>query len=242
MQSNPLAARLTVNARWPSARIALWFALGLGVVSLALSTWTVLQAVPSFSLMAAIFIPGMAVTWLAPLVIAAAAAYRTARHTHHEEYQLMRLTDLSEAEIVWGYVLVAAHRVRVLLALVVGLMPALVVIWLVALGSLTTLGLGPGASSTEVSSAPTQREVIAMGLKITATVIAMWGGNLLGAGLGVGLGLWWRSAIVAAVFATLATFIGIVLLTALAAVAPVVVLPVGYLLGSGIVLLAQRSV
>ena len=88
MQSNPLVARLTRGARWPSVRVALWFALGLGAVSLGLSTWTVLHAYSTQGHAFLIF--ALLVAWLmllvTPLVVAVVAARLAARDARSQEY------------------------------------------------------------------------------------------------------------------------------------------------------------
>ncbi len=66
------------------------------------------------------------VNFLAPAIVGLLAATLTGRDVHSEAYRLLRLTDLSAGVRALGYITAALYRLRVLLAMVVGLAPVLV--------------------------------------------------------------------------------------------------------------------
>jgi hypothetical protein len=128
LRDNPLFDRLTRNAKPPSLRVCLWLAFGLGLVTLAYMSWMMLYApVIPFSTIGVILMVAAAVLiFLLPILVGIIAATLTARDTQGEEYQLLRLANLSPRTVVWGYIGAALHRMRLLLALMIGTMPALV--------------------------------------------------------------------------------------------------------------------
>ena len=113
MKDNPLIARLTGQRTWFSLPVAFWLAFGLGLATLAISAWAFLHPIPSL-LGYAIF--GVVLLYiLTPPVILVAAATATVRDVQGEPYQLLALTDISDAALVRGYVFAALYQWRALL-------------------------------------------------------------------------------------------------------------------------------
>lgn len=130
IRSNPVVVRLTRRCGWPSGRTVLWLAFGLGVMSLAITTQATLhmKSIQLSTLGAALLLAAWALAILTPPITVAVAAVLVTRDMRGERFELLRLTTtLSEATIVRGAIFATLYRMRVLLALVVGLMPALVV-------------------------------------------------------------------------------------------------------------------
>lgn len=135
--TNPLYERLTRHLRWPSVRASFWIAFVGGLVMLVLMSRVFFQqglpqasglaSVPGTILMAA----SMAVMLLAPLIVAPVSGVMVGRDAATEDYQMMRLTLIQPPDVVRGYFWAVLARLRVLLILVVGLMPAFVVTLLI---------------------------------------------------------------------------------------------------------------
>ncbi len=253
---NPVAARLTPRGTWPSARVALWLALGLGLAGLAISTLETLrmrsEELGSFSVI--LLLMGLLVTILTPPIVAGVAVVLTSRDLHSGTYELMHVTTLSETTLVQGYVFAALHRVRFLLALVVGLMPALAV-GMVQVGIAVAVifysimvhpdpgyQYGPYGTSPGLDPA----HITGPALACMAIVVGLWGLNWQAAALGVGLSLRWRGsimAIIAAPMITLLIAIGLpvlVLLTNGMGMVVAATLLAPYILGAVTTALARR--
>ena len=211
---NPVVARLTRRGKWPSARAALWLAFGLGLASLAITTWETLHMesdkLGTFSTVLLVLV--LLVTILSPPITAVVATILASRDVRNEMHELLRVTTLSEATLVKGYVFAALHRMRILLMLVVGLMPALAV-GMVQVGILVsvifysmmlppppysldgTYGSPPGIDSADVTGPA---------LASIAFSIGLWGLHWLAAALGVGLALRWGGSTMVTIIAPMA--------------------------------------
>ncbi len=214
---NPLVERLTRRGRWPSVRAALWLAFGLGLAGLAVTTWETLRMesdkLGAFSTI--LLALAWLVTILSPPITSVVAIILVSRDASSEMYKLLRLTTLSEAMLVKGYVFAALHRVRVLLALVVGLMPALAV-GMVQVSILITvifysIMLNYYAYFQDelyrISSGIDPACVTVPSLACMAIVIGLWGLNWPAAALGVGLALRWRGRVIVTIIAPLVTLL-----------------------------------
>lgn len=148
-----------------------------------------------------------AVTNVAPLVAAATAAILTTQDMLSEQPASQRPLVLPWRTVVSGYVLAALHRLRILLALVIGLMPALVIggAYFV-LDFLTRLNAGCLDGCWWPLFFPTP-DMERIGELLVVTFVAMaigkWGANFLGAALGASLALRWRKALPAALVSVL---------------------------------------
>jgi hypothetical protein len=203
--SNPLYDHLTRRSRWPSLRLTLWLAFGLGLVTLTISALS-LSSIPQAGALRTtaliLMLVGALVTLVAPPVVAVFAAVLTARDARTGGHELMRLTPLSKAAIVRGYAFAVLFRLRVLLALVVALMPALVVeaLYMTALGRAIFFNIACNLMHPELChimpwSLPPEAG------RIFSLVLGTWGLILLAAALGVWLALRWRRTTAAAIVA-----------------------------------------
>jgi len=215
---NPLVERLARRGRWPSVRAALWLAFGLGLAGLAVATRATLRMesdqldISSTILLALAWL----VTILSPPVTAVVATILVSRDASSEMYELLRLATLSEAVLVKGHVFAALHRVRALLALVVGLMPALVVgmvqvsILVAVIFYSIMLDYSVYLQEDElyrISSGIDPAYVTGQALACMAIAIGLWGLNWPAAALGVGLALRWRGRVTVTIIAPMVTLL-----------------------------------
>jgi hypothetical protein len=207
--TNPHVARLTRGARPPSLRVTLWLAFGLGLVILAISLWAVPRVPQTLALLNVLRGLGWGLHLATPVVVAAVAGLITGRDASSEAYRLVRQTPLSERDIALGYVFAALFRLRLLLALVVATMPAIVVgafggvftRFALTRGSGGGLVCMGGPCSTGISALT---YTLGWSLCLVATAVGLWGANLLGAAAGVAAGLRLRKPLLAAVLSPLA--------------------------------------
>lgn len=202
MTANPITDRLMRHARPPSIRAALWGAFGSGLLTLAVTLVDTLQLDrPQMGrLTVALFAASLIMMALGPLIIAATSAALVARDAASEDFALVLLTHLSPRTIVWGYLAASLARMRVLLALIVGLMPAFVLgrlqvaaVFAVLYQDFTT-ACSPGMQGCTASLTVPPPEVIdgiifPGTLAATLIALAFWTFCLLGAALGVYFGL-----------------------------------------------------
>lgn len=259
MGSNPLYERLTHNARPPSMRVCLWLAFGLGLATLAYMSWVMLYQpyTPYSTIAVGLMVASALLLFLLPVVVGITAATITARDAQGEEYQLLRLTNLSPRSIVWGYIGAALHRLRLPLALMIGTMPVLVVgmLWMsieiAAIFANISMSCPVGPCGPSTLNAESANSLYWGGYSGLAGVIALWGVTLLAAMLGVWLGLAWRKAAPAAVVTALVTLlamIGLIMLFTsfisgmsppMATLISLLLASVPYVLGCGIARLAH---
>jgi len=215
---NPVFKRLTRRSKGPSTRVVLWLAFGSGVALLVLSAWALLDVVThaewrqlyaggnwvrwqiklrngplTYARNFALF-----VTFSSPLITAIAAAQLAARDASHNHYDLVRSSAIPAARMLWGYVLAALHRVRVLLGLLAAVLP------LIAIGTLYR-ALQTKVFFTLLNGLTVwRRDVFAPTLLAVALTVGLWGINLLAAAWGVGVGLRSRNPVSSALIAGLA--------------------------------------
>jgi hypothetical protein len=199
MSKNPLFDHLTQDSKWPSLRVAIWLAGALALLSLGdgiYDLWNILHGVEpgEYSSILAFFAWPLAVIF--PPFVALIAALQTGRDAANPESPMRRL---SEKQIVRGYVMAALHRLRVPLAVLVGISPLL------------TLGMLNFALTGLVSQAfanpcvdpitgfyafrcytPVALDVVGPLVEMLLVVAGMLALSLLAAAAGVMLALWWR--------------------------------------------------
>jgi hypothetical protein len=133
-KTNPIFQRLARHQDAPpTLRQSAWLAGGLGGVGLILglsrlfidsdtaTTWSILYLLLTE-------LPYWVARSLYPLISlfgAVVAASITGRDASTDLYQLMRLTPVTRTDIVWGYIFAVFYRLRVWLALMIALIPAL---------------------------------------------------------------------------------------------------------------------
>jgi len=154
---------------------------------------------------------------LAPALCAASAAWLTVRRLHDPAYQLLQLTAVSPRRLVWGHISAALLNLRGLLAVAVGLTPA--------------VGAGMARLSRQWTARPypffspfglvyrqpwsNLRFVVwridRLGWlpEFYGWLIGTWGAILLGTVLGVWLALRWRKAVLAVPVAALLLLIAV---------------------------------
>jgi hypothetical protein len=222
INSNPLFVRLTKGARWPSLRVCVWLAMGLGLAGLALSAfdlWRILHtdledAINGFYLSRLLAWPvGWALGMVSPVIVAAVAAIQTSRERRDEQHELLRLTPLADAQFVQGYAFGALYRVRLWLALIVGLAPAMI-------GGIIVNGLTVVVQTPLLDPRDNLLgNVIVPSIPIAAIIVGLVSANALAAALAVALALRMKNAMsatilasTAALFCALATMIAFALL------------------------------
>jgi hypothetical protein len=129
MRANPLFARLTHAAGWPSLAASAWMAAGLAILTLPLGLFDldrVLNHAANPGLSS--YLAGAA--WLVAVALpplgAISAANLAGRNTTGSEYDLLRLTRVSPAQIVAGFMGATFFRLRLAVIALAGLMPALI--------------------------------------------------------------------------------------------------------------------
>ena len=237
LRSNPVFVRLTGNCKWPSARVALWLSFGLGLAALFLTSQAALRmrAFDMDPLSAVLMVTAVVLTLLTPSIVASVATNLTSRDVSSEPYELVQLTTLPKNALVQGYVFAALYRMRLLISLTVGLMPALV-IGLVQISFLVLVTLYTS------NMAPFLEQIVPLSLVFVATVIGLWGITFLATASGVGLAIRWRGSILANILAPLIALLAAFSfpLTALLTCKPGCLVMLGiaaipYLLGVGVI-------
>jgi hypothetical protein len=205
VQANLLAARLTKPARRVSRRGAFWLAFGIGIASLALSTWLTFKTNSDGLLIVLLVVLGGML--LSPVVVAAVTAILSARNVRSEGFQLVRLTNVSDGNIVWAHILASLLRFRILLAVLVGLMPVIVVgildmqLYVTAIFVNLIYSCYQQPCPPATSTLPSTGDWLKSGLAIIVGVIGLWGLNVLAAALGTFAALRWQRASAAATMA-----------------------------------------
>jgi hypothetical protein len=178
-KTNPVFQRLTRHSDAPlTLRQSAWLAGGLGGVGLILGLSRLFidsDTVTGWSILYLLLtgLPYLVARSLYPLISlfgAVVAASITGRDASTDLYPLMRLTPVTGTDIVWGYILAALYRLRVWLALMIALLPALV------FGERLVMDSAPPPSLAE------------LGIQFALTV-GMWGVFLFGVVVVVSEGL-----------------------------------------------------
>ncbi len=172
---SPLLARLLRTSRGPGVRASLAIFAGSLVLGVALvaGLWWAMPAAPAP--LAILSLLGMAALVAAPLLVAAASAGLTADVTGDPGFGLLRLTALTEREIMSSIVAAALYRVRWVLC---------------GLAVLTPLFVGGRIHTYGLQVAPVMtRQLVWPGAALAAVSLAMWGLALFGAVIGAALAL-----------------------------------------------------
>jgi len=189
-KANPFISQTLLRSRWPSPRATVAIAMGIFLLSMAVSLtsflvyrgqWTVANTV--------LLDTAWAVALLAPTVSAVTAIFLTAREARSDQGQLVRLSRLPESVLARGYVFLALFRLRLIMAALVGLSPLLVV-------GMTQLHIRyrfaticyPG-SSCSVQAVMSTPHIVGPLAIFGSVVIALGGLSLCGTALGVWIGL-----------------------------------------------------
>jgi hypothetical protein len=192
---NPLVQQIVQRGKWPSLRVVVLIAFGLGLLMTVDITRAILRmpapAVPAVWLM---FL-GWLVTLVSPAVVGMVAGVSTARTVSSEAFELVRLTNLSEREIVRGLVGRALYRLRILLGLNVAALPVLVLSVIYLSIEVTYIFCTISCMSLMYAGSPCACEPWpvfgppAAWLTLLIAMAGLWGMIGLAAALGVALGL-----------------------------------------------------
>lgn len=193
LADNPIWQRLTGGRHHPSLRVTICMAVALLALSFATGLYLFLVDRGRWSpLYTLVFDVAWAVTLLSPLAITATAAILTTRDGRSQLGQLMRITLIPGATLMQGYLYSTLYRLRLLLAVYIGLSPLLVIgMMQVHIRYRFATICYPG-SSCNVAAVLTPPHVAGPLIAFTGVVIAVLGLTWLGAVLGVGLALWAR--------------------------------------------------
>jgi hypothetical protein len=137
MRHNPLLAQLLRKTGPP----ALWLTIVFGAV---VAAWVSLTMAAEFNTAAQtpygilgpqapapvspLYFVALLLLTGAPVTVGVNAAVFTSRHAQPDNLKSLKLTNLSGTQIAWGYGLAALYRMRVLIALAVGLAPAFAIV------------------------------------------------------------------------------------------------------------------
>lgn len=147
---------------------------------------------------------------LTPVLIGLVAAVQTARDAQSDALTLLRLTGLRRARIVRGYWIAALYRMRLLLAVSVGLTPALIGGTLALISYIMTYQTFQSYMMFyRAVYTPTLIDLISLTLVIGGAAVGLIAASLAASALGVMLGLWLRNPIGAAIGTTLLTALGV---------------------------------
>lgn len=190
--TNPVYVRLTRHAGWPSepARLRIQIAaagllVALGAVALSYLLNTVLFLTVPLAFITA----GTVLGALSPLAALIATAITMGSASSAEDLKLVMLSNLTPHDIVYGYYRAALHRLRLLWAIAVGLLPGIAVS--VAYSSLMQASLAPDSGA---QSAGRMGIAFLLGVVITAAGAGISAAACaVGAMVGVWLALEWRS-------------------------------------------------
>ncbi|NDJ55145.1 MAG: hypothetical protein GYB68_18905 [Chloroflexi bacterium] len=213
---NPILLRLVRRGRPPSLKLTIALMLLIAWAT-ALLMGVMLFRAPRLSLSPArieelLLSANLIAVIITPLIVAGLAAAVTVTDLRVGAYELLRLTELSGTALVQGYTFAALYRMRVMVALAMGLLPA----WIMRVLYARII--------YRVVDARAVPWLDYLGPLLLMLVVA--GGvlviNLLAAGLGVWFALIWRSALIAALLAVLAMVIllPLVLIVAWSVVGP----------------------
>lgn len=228
LDDNPVMERLVKKRLEKEVYAITGAAFGVGLLGLlvSMSIWGRIKGYFTFQSTVVpllIYLVTLAPTARSPLVVASIAALLTASDANKQQFQLLRMTPISEREVTWAYSVAPLRLLRGLLTFE----------YIVMLLMLT------GAMCAFLPSFPTvDREMfLATMMGMLMLAVGLVGMNVLAAAVGVRVALWWREPSLAAVIAPLGMLM-IILLVLLAAVnglqilasAPTVRVGVGFML------------
>lgn len=127
LRNNPILAQQMRQARWPSLRTAVWIAAGLTVIGTCLAVISFVLSPDGSSNLALV---GPSLLYLAdsmlgmwgPLIAVVVVVIATVQAIDSHAFQMVRLSNLLEGDIISGYIAAAAYRLRILWMLAGGLL------------------------------------------------------------------------------------------------------------------------
>ena len=213
LRRNPVIAWFIRRKARPSIPLTLALGVGSWIVSAVLML-AAFQRDP-----ASMPLPNQLLLWatfgmtLVSLSVAVSSAVMpTISDVRSGRRQLLQMTNLSDEMLVHSYIFTALYRLRVLLALVVGLSPALMIGWahrltVLNIAHLCSLNIRP-CNSIPPEIGPVQVGVM-LALSAVVTIITV-GLNMMSASFGVWMALRWQHIAPAVAFSL--AIMGLVLL------------------------------
>ncbi len=129
-QPNPIYDRLTRNTHGPSTWLVIGLAVGIGGAALV----TALTSLDDYgNLYGPILQLTLVIDLISPAVIAVYAANLASKDQRAENFQMMKLTGITEETMITGYASTAFHRLRLLAAVATALAPTLIMVSTLAL-------------------------------------------------------------------------------------------------------------
>jgi WD40-like Beta Propeller Repeat len=200
-QNIPSASQPVKRAQGSSGRDAVRLGIAIGVPGLVLGSLAFLYTDGTALLL---FTLGYwFVAALLPGVIAVVAAISAARNVRSLEPEPSTQTDMAGYRIAHGYFMDTLYRFRLALAVLGGLMPGVLIAMLnVAVQTdVVILRISvcyPGEPCSRLIPIPSMADTTHTSLLMAAALVGMWGLNILGASVGLCLGLWWKRSGIAA--------------------------------------------
>lgn len=205
MQSNPIVKRLMVAPGWPRGLLAniiiaiIVFNVGIGIAAIESFIFQrlVLSGVRSLvqTGLVTYLSPTRFILFAMPISMALTTIALVARDVVSEDFQMLRLTSLTKQAVLRGYTWVSLYRVRMQLALAVG----------VAIASVLSFALANSILSP-ISEEPSSSAIIAMSIVQVPVSLLRFGVYVwFGVALGLLLGLKMRNnALLASILAATA--------------------------------------
>ncbi len=192
-RNNPILTYQVRNAHWPSLRTTQLIAIALTVIELALiiAAFQLSPRVLFYDFVFILLVEALLVV-ISPLVTGVVALRVTKQFITSEAYQIVRLSQLVEHQIIKGFVSGTLFRMRAVWMIAGGLwLPLIVILAYVSLTFDTFLAcvvIGPGALPNCIPAQPLLSLILAAGIVLLFTgslvvLVIVW--NRLAATLGV---------------------------------------------------------
>jgi hypothetical protein len=208
LSSNPVFVHLAGHNRWiPSPLVLLAALAAAGSMTTLLALPKLRSSIPGFSLVE-LMLAGWLLVFILPAIIAVVTTLLVAQDTRSEEYQLLRLTNLSATIRVNGYLAGALYRMRLVLLLLVVLSP-LIAQGMIAVEANITRAVFylMYCPPNDIRCSPyvhTKTPQLVIMVEAFLLPFMIWGLILLAARMGVLVGLKWRHNLYAGWFVGIA--------------------------------------
>ena len=165
LNHNPLYRRLIIRQSAPSLQATIVLAVVVALASLLLSLLA----------RQIMFVPACLLNFIMPFVAAVTAASLTAREVADPSFRLIEVTNVTKRHILQAYTLGTLYRLRVRLAIALGLLPGLIAGYWATLANVMT-GALPDAEQLIISLL---MSLSWWGWNLTAATLGAWEGYVL---------------------------------------------------------------
>ncbi|MBN1565932.1 MAG: hypothetical protein JXA10_18975 [Anaerolineae bacterium] len=188
-ETNPLLQPILRRETLSALRVVLWLVFGLGLLNTILLTRHILLSTRAelAPLETLLLLAGWGSYMLLPVMIAILTVITIRRLITERRFELMILMPLSNETIILGLIMTMIYRLRHVLLGLIGFMPV-VVLPVFRWRIIESMSLYSAQRGT-VYYTPDYWAVVGPTLTALLLVIALWGINLLGIAVGVGLAL-----------------------------------------------------